>query len=135
MSRLVFFTGAMTASRSSALTSGDSSMTTILARLPRMVPTEKLSIFEPFFNVQMLNSLFIADYRNSRHIDPHVVCDFFDGFLEDAEARMEEEIPGFNDAHFFDHLPKYDNPDTLWDYYCSIEFDLSEYIPEVEEAA
>ena len=53
MSRLVFFTGAMTASRSSALTSGDSSMTTILARLPRMVPTEKLSIFEPFFNVQM----------------------------------------------------------------------------------
>ena len=30
----------------------------------------------------MLNSLFIADYRNSRHIDPRVVCDFFDGFLE-----------------------------------------------------
>ena len=24
-----------------------------------------------------LNSLFIADYRNSRHIDPHVVCDFW----------------------------------------------------------
>ena len=72
----------------------------------------------------ILNSLFIADYRNSRHIDPHVVCDFFDGFLEDVEARMEEEIPGFNDVHFFDHLPKYDNPDTLWDYYCSIELDL-----------
>ena len=83
----------------------------------------------------VLNSLFIADYRNSRHIDPHVVCDFFDGFLEDVEARMEEDIPGFNDAYFFDHLPKYDNPDTLWDYYCGIVFDLSEYIPEVEEAA
>ena len=83
----------------------------------------------------MLNSLFIADYRNSRHIDPHVVCDFFDGFLEDVEARMEDEIPGFNDVHFFDYLPKYDNPDTLWDYYCSIELDLSEYIPEKEEAA
>ena len=59
----------------------------------------------------VLNSLFIADYHNNRHIDPRVVCDFFD------------------------HLPKYDNPDTLWDYYCGIEFDLSEYIPEVEEAA
>ena len=84
-----------------------------------------------------LNSLFIADYRNSWHIDPHVVCDFFDGFLEDVEARMEEEIPGFDDAHFFDHLPKYDNPDTLWDYYSGIEFDLSEWIPkeEVDEAA
>jgi hypothetical protein len=64
-----------------------------------------------------------------------VVCDFFDGFLENVEARMEDEIPGFNDVHFLDHLPKYDNPDTLWDYYRSIEFDLSEYISEVEEAA
>ena len=57
----------------------------------------------------VLNSLFIADYHNNRHIDPRVVCDFFDGFLEDVEARMEEDIPGFNDVHFFDHLPKYDN--------------------------
>ena len=30
-----------------------SSITTTLARLPRMVPTLKLSILEPFFNVQM----------------------------------------------------------------------------------
>ena len=61
----------------------------------------------------------------------------YDGFLEDVEMRMEEEIPGFDDTHFFDHLPKYDNPDALWDYYSGIEFDLSEWIPkeEVDEAA
>ena len=50
--------------------------------------------------------------------------------------RMEEEIPGFDDTHFFDHLPKYDNPDALWDYYSGIEFDLSEWVQEeVDEAA
>ena len=83
----------------------------------------------------VLNSLFIADYRNSLNIDPHMLCSFFDGFLEEVEMQMEEEIPGFKDAQFFDYLPQYDNPDTLWDYYCGIEFDLSECIPEVEEAA
>ena len=83
----------------------------------------------------VLNSLFIADYRNSLNIDPQMLCSFFDGFLEEVEMQMEEEIPGFKDAQFFDYLPQYDNPDTLWDYYCGIVFDLSEYIPEVEEAA
>lgn len=49
----------------------------------------------------VLNSLFIADYRNSLHIDPHMLCNFFDGFLEEVEMQMEEEIPGFNDAKFW----------------------------------
>ena len=73
----------------------------------------------------VLNSLFIADYRNSLHIDPHVVCSFFDGFLEDVATQMEEEIPGFNDARFFEYLPRYDTADKLWDYYNGVENDLT----------
>ena len=38
----------------------------------------------------VLNSLFIADYRNSLNIDPHMLCSFFDGFLEEVETQMEE---------------------------------------------
>lgn len=29
-----------------------------------------------------LNSLYVADYRNSLAIDERAVCDFFDGYLE-----------------------------------------------------
>ena len=32
----------------------------------------------------VLNSLFIADYRNSLNIDPQMLCCFFDGFLEEV---------------------------------------------------
>lgn len=83
----------------------------------------------------VLNSLFIADYRNSLGIDPHIVCDFFDGFLEEIELQMEEEIPGFNDARFFVCLPQYDTPDRLWDYYCGYENELADWQPEAAEAA
>lgn len=83
----------------------------------------------------VLNSLFIADYRNSLHIDPHMLCNFFDGFLEEVEMQMEEEIPGFNDAKFFDYLPAYDTPDRLWDYYSGIESELATWESEVIEAA
>ena len=48
---------------------------------------------------------------------------------------MEEEIPGFKDAQFFDYLPAYDTPDRLWDYYSSIESELTTWEPEVMEAA
>lgn len=82
-----------------------------------------------------LNSLFIADYRNSLHIDPHMVCNFFDGFLVEVERQMEEDIPGFNDANFFDYLPQYDTRDKLWEYYCSYENELQNWQPEIEEAA
>ena len=83
----------------------------------------------------VLNSLFIADYRNSLNIDPQILCCFFDGFLEEVETQMEEEIPGSKDAQFFDYLPTYDNPDRLWDYYSSIESELTTWEPEVMEAA
>lgn len=83
----------------------------------------------------VLNSLFIADYRNILHIDPYLLCSFFDGFLEEVETQMEEEIPGFKDAQFFDYLPAYDTLDRLWDYYSGIESELEIWEPEVMEAA
>lgn len=83
----------------------------------------------------VLNSLFIADYRNSLNIDPHMLCNFFDGFLEEVETQMEEEIPGFKDAQFFDYLPAYDTSNRLWDYYSGIESELATWEPEVMEAA
>ena len=83
----------------------------------------------------VLNSLFLSDYYNSFNIDPTAVAVFFDGFLDEVEMQMEEDIPGFNDAQFFEHLPKYDNPDTLWNYYDGMEFDLMDYVQEVDLAA
>jgi len=70
-----------------------------------------------------LGSLFYADYRNSFGIDEHPVCDFFDGYLEYLDQEMRELIPGYDDAHFFDHLPAYDTPENLWDWYGMLEDD------------
>lgn len=70
-----------------------------------------------------LGSLFIADYRNSFGVDPHKVCDFFDGFLEFVEEEMREDHPRFNDADFWELLPNYDTPEYLLDWYCCFEED------------
>lgn len=43
----------------------------------------------------VLNSVFLADYRNSQGLDEHAVCSFFDGYLEqidiDIKAIRNEE--------------------------------------------
>ena len=70
-----------------------------------------------------LGSLFIADYRNSFDIDPHKVCEFFDGFLEFVEEEMQEDHPGFNDADFWELLPNYDTPEYLLGWYYRFEED------------
>ena len=70
-----------------------------------------------------LGSLFIADYRNSFDIDPHKVCDFFDGFLEFVGEEMREDHPGFNDEDFWELLPDYDTPEYLLDWYSCCEED------------
>lgn len=70
-----------------------------------------------------LGSLFIVDYRNSFDIDPHKVCDFFDGFLEFVGEEMREDHPGFNDAAFWELLPNYDTPGYLLDWYSCFEED------------
>ena len=71
----------------------------------------------------ILNSLFIADYRNTFGIDPHVVCDFFDSYLSYLDEEMKLTIPGYDDAHFFDHLPNFDTEENLWNWYCCYEDD------------
>lgn len=79
-----------------------------------------------------LGSLFAADYRNSFGIDPHKVCDFFDGFLEFVEEAMQENYPDYDDAAFWELLPDYDTPEYLLDwYYCFEEDPLP--VPETED--
>lgn len=83
-------------------------------------------------------SLFYADYRNSFGIDEHPVCDFFDGFLEYLDQEMQATIPDYDDAHFFDLLPEYDNAENLWDWYNMLETDplpISEKMENEEDEA
>jgi len=70
-----------------------------------------------------LGSLYVADYRNSFGIDPHKVCDFFDGFLEFVGEEMREDHPGFDDKDFWELLPDYDTPEQLLDWYYCFEED------------
>ena len=79
-----------------------------------------------------LGSLFYADYRNSFGINTQPVCDFFDGYLEYLDEEMRETISGYDDARFFDHLPDYDNPENLWNWYGMFEADP---LPVPEEEA
>ena len=47
------------------------------------------------------NSLFTSDYENRYDIDPHVVGEFADGYLDWLNESFEEEIEsGGNDALF-----------------------------------
>ena len=68
----------------------------------------------------ILCSLFYNDYINSYDYDTHIVCDFFDGYADKLEYLMLKD--GFTDDDYFDQLNNYDNIDTLWNYYCSLEF-------------
>ena len=62
-----------------------------------------------------LGSLFYRDYDNSFGIDEHEVCDFFDGFLEDAEDNFKYEFGRYpKDAgELYDYC---DNDDALLTY-------------------
>lgn len=83
-----------------------------------------------------LCSLYYADYRNSFGIDRHAVCDFFDGYADFLEELMQEKIPDYNDADYFDRLPQYDNAENLWDWYCYFDEEpLSLPVEAAEEAA
>ena len=46
---------------------------------------------------------------------------------------MRATIPGYDDAHFFDHLPAYDNADNLWDWYSMLETDPLPITEEEDE--
>ena len=79
-----------------------------------------------------LGSLYAADYRNSFGVDPHKVCDFFDGFLEFVGEAMHADYPDYDGADFWELLPDYDQPEWLLDwYYCFDEDPLP--VPETKE--
>ena len=81
-----------------------------------------------------LGSLSISDYRNSFGVDPHKVCDFFDGFLEFVGEVMREDYPSYDDAAFWELLPDYDTPEYLLDwYYCFEEDPLPVPVTDDEE--
>ena len=84
----------------------------------------------------VLGSLFYSDYVNTFGIDRRLVCDFFDSFLSFIGEQMQEDIPGYDDRHFFDHLPAYDNAEALWEWYGCYEDDpLPLPVPEEEDEA
>lgn len=60
----------------------------------------------------ILGSCFISDYENSLGYTPESVCDFFDGYVEHINMLIEENGADFDD---FD---KYDNDETLQDFFC-----------------
>ena len=69
----------------------------------------------------ILNSLFIDDYKNRYGIDPHIVCDFFDGFMSYL-TELEKEKYGKELEKIEDFFQEFDTFENLWDYYSSIEW-------------
>ena len=69
----------------------------------------------------VLNSLYIADYRNSLGLDPHEVCDFFDGFVEHMAELLAEEYGNVPDNEYFDYLFQYDTTENLYDWWNCFE--------------
>lgn len=85
-------------------------------------------------NQIVVNSNYYSDYQNTFGIACKSVCDFFDGWLDFITEIMIED--GHKDArdNFFDYFDKYDNPDTLeqW-FFCFDDFDWIEYEDEDNE--
>ena len=81
-----------------------------------------------------LCSIYVCDYRNDMGIDEHSVCDFFDGYAEFLGELMQENVPGYSGEKYFDYLPKFDNAETLWDWYnCFADSDPLPVHEEVDE--
>ena len=64
-----------------------------------------------------IGSLFIQDYNNSFGVDPWDASEFFDGYLDSLEDKMEYQISGFKDAEFWKRLSKFDYTENLEDWY------------------
>ena len=80
----------------------------------------------------VLNSLFIADYRNDFEIDENSVCEFFDSFISYAQELEKED--GYENESIEEFFERYDNPDDLWEWYCCYEdFSWVRYEPEEEK--
>lgn len=77
----------------------------------------------------VLNSLYYSDYENDFDIDPHEVCDFFDGYLEECEYIPDENgnmlcDSGLHGDDYYNALWTIANDNTnLIDYFHSIEWE------------
>lgn len=71
-------------------------------------------------NEIILGSIYYDDYENSFDIPVEVCCDFFDGFID--LCFLVESEDGNYDAKLEYIYNKYDNDESLWDYFCAIEY-------------
>lgn len=69
----------------------------------------------------VLNSLYYSDYENRYGYDTHMICDFFDGYLDYINELMKENNQNIHTDYFFHLLPLYDTKENLWNWYCMIE--------------
>lgn len=70
--------------------------------------------------------MFYADYKNNMGLNTHLVCDFFDGFIDCYESTPREDWESSSNSHWY----PYDTIENLWNYYCSIDMesmDCDEY--------
>ena len=69
----------------------------------------------------VLNSLYISDYKNTLGLDPHEVCDFFDGFVEYMAELLAEEYGDVPVSEYYDYLYKYDDEANLEEWWNMFE--------------
>ncbi len=83
-------------------------------------------------NEIVLNSIYVADYRNSFGIDEHSVCEFFDSFMSFINELSIED--GNKDLPWDEFMEQYDTIDNLveW-FYCYEDFSWVQYEPEEDE--
>jgi len=56
----------------------------------------------------VLNSIFVADYRNSFGISPHSACDLFDGYVEFLNSLAEDSgVPDWTTLDSPEHLQEW----------------------------
>ena len=81
-----------------------------------------------------LNSIYYADYRNSFGISEKSMCDFFDSYYSYIWEIAKEEHPNMSEQEIEKIIGKYDNIETLWDwFYCYDDFDWVEYEEDEED--
>ena len=85
-----------------------------------------------------LNSLFVADYKNTFGFAAKSVCSFFEGYMQYLWELANDDY-GMNQPSIETVVEEYDNKDNLFDYYWNCDdYSWVEYDPEwtaEEEAA
>lgn len=73
-----------------------------------------------------LNSTFTDDYKNSLGIDPQLVQNFFDGYIEYLSEMIQEDIgedkyDELDDNDWYNYINKYDTLENLEHYYNAVQ--------------